>query len=103
MPNYNKIKGTNFESRFIKKLLATKQAIKAGRFYASKGVTDVWWVDMDGVHNEAQLKYSSKNNPYISKKEMENLKQFSRNTMGLIKVWLVKKQAYKKTVMEVVV
>ncbi len=63
MPNKNKLKGTAFESRFIAKLLKDRNAVKAGRFYASKGVTDVWWVDDQGRHNEAQLKFSTKAKP----------------------------------------
>jgi len=100
MPNNNKRIGTSFESRFIANLLKNKEAVKAGRFYASKGVTDVWWVDNDGRHNEAQLKFSSKKKPYISPDEMQRLKIFAIDMDGKIPVWLVKKQSRKQMIME---
>ncbi len=100
MPNKNKRKGTAFESRFIAKLLKDRNAVKAGRFYASKGVTDVWWVDDKGRHNEAQLKFSSKTIPYISPAEMQKLELFATDMNGKILVWLVKKQSRKPMMME---
>ena len=99
MPNKNYRKGASFESRFISNLLKNSDAIKAGRFYASKGVTDVWWVDKYGIHHEAQLKYSKKN-PYISPHEMQGLRVFAREMEGIMKVWLVKKQSRKPIIME---
>lgn len=102
MPNKNYRRGTSFEARFIAKLIRNEDAVKAGRFYASKGITDVWWVDIKGVHNEAQLKFSSIKQPYISPKEMENLKALARRMRGYMKIWLVKKQARKELVMELV-
>jgi len=100
MPNNNKRIGTSFESRFIGNLLKNKEAVKAGRFYASVGVTDVWWVDYDGRHNEAQLKFSTKKQPYISPAEMQRLKIFATDMDGKILVWLVKKQSRKPMIME---
>jgi len=100
MPNKNYRKGASFESRFISNLLKNSDAIKAGRFYASKGVTDVWWVDDKGRHNEAQLKFSSKKTPYISPSEMQNLELFATDMNGKILVWLVKKQSRKPIIME---
>ncbi len=94
MTNKNYVAGRNFESRFLKQLLDAKIAVKGGRFFASKGVTDVWWVDKKGIHNEAQLKYS-KNKPYISPHEMQNLKEFAIKFDGKIAVWLIKKQSRK--------
>ena len=102
MPNKNYRRGTSFEARFIAKLIRNEDAVKAGRFYASKGITDVWWVDIEGVHNEAQLKYSSIKQPYITPHEMEDLKRFARRMKGYMKIWLVKKQARKKLEMELV-
>jgi len=101
MPNKNYQKGANFEARFISKLLKTGKAVKVGRFYASKGITDVWWVDQNGVHNEAQLKYS-KNKPYISPKEFENLEWFAKSMKEFMKIWLVKKQSYKSVDMRLI-
>ncbi len=100
MPNKNYRKGTSFESRFISNLLKYGDAIKAGRFYASKGVTDVWWVDDKGHHHEAQLKFSSITTPYISPTEMQKLKLFATDMNGKILVWLVKKQSRKPIIME---
>jgi len=102
MTNKNYVAGRNFESRFLAELKKRGKSIKGGRFYASKGVTDVWWVDHGGVHNEAQLKYSRKK-PYIAPHEMQELRQFSRDMNGKIIVWLVKKQARKTIEMELVV
>lgn len=102
MPNLNYRRGTQFEARFIKNLIKNEDAVKGGRFHASKGITDVWWVDVKGVHNEAQLKFSSKANPYISPKEFENLKWFARTMKGFMKIWLVKKQSRKPVQMELI-
>jgi len=102
MPNKNFRKGTAFESRFLANLIRNGDAVKGARFYASKGITDVWWVDIKGVHNEAQLKFSSINKPYISPHEIEDLKRFARQMRGYMKIWLVKKQARKKLEMEIV-
>ncbi len=100
MPNLNYRKGASFEGRFIANLIKNEDAVKAGRFFASKGITDVWWVDIKGVHNEAQLKFSSIKNPYISPHELEDLKRFARRMKGYMKIWLVKKQSRKPIVME---
>jgi hypothetical protein len=94
VPNKNFRSGTAFEARFIARLLDEKKAIKAGRFYASKGITDVWWVSPQGVHNEAQLKFS-KNNPYIHPNELKKLQEFANKVTGAIGVWLVTKQSRK--------
>ena len=100
MVNLNYRRGASFESRFIANLLKNGDSVKGGRFFASKGITDVWWVDIEGVHNEAQLKFSSIKKPYISPHEMEDLKRFARQMTGYMKIWLVKKQARKKLEME---
>lgn len=102
LPNKNYIAGRNYESRFLAQLLDKGIAVKGGRFYGSRGVTDVWWVDQKGIHHEAQLKYS-KNKPYIAPHEMQKLREFSRKFDGTIKVWLVKKQSRKTVEMELVV
>ena len=99
MPNKNFRKGTAFESRFLANLIRNGDAVKGARFYASRGITDVWWVDIKGVHNEAQLKFSRKK-PYIRDIELESLKCFARKMRGYIKVWLVKKQSRKPIEME---
>ena len=100
--NKNYVAGRNFETRFLNSLLKKGLAVKGMRFQGSKGVTDVWWVDKDGVHHEAQLKYSVKN-PYIAPHEMQNLRVFAREMEGIMKVWLVKKLAHKPVDMRLVV
>ena len=100
MPNKNYRKGASFEGRFIANLIKHGGAVKAGRFFASKGITDVWWVDEKGHHNEAQLKFSSITKPYISPSEMQKLKLFATDMNGKILVWLVKKQSRKPIFME---
>lgn len=100
MPNKNYRKGASFEGRFISNIVKYGDAVKAGRFYASKGVTDVWWVDEKGHHNEAQLKFSSITTPYISPKEMAKLELFASDMDGKILVWLIKKQSRKPIIME---
>jgi len=100
MPNKNYRKGSSFESRFVAKLIREGKAIKGGRFYASKGITDVWWVDQTGKHNEAQLKYSGIKDPYISPAEMDNLKSFAKEVGDKILIWIVKKQFRKAITMQ---
>lgn len=100
MPNKNYRKGANFESRMVSKLIRDGYAVKGGRFYASKGVCDIWWVDYKGRHNEAQLKFSSKKEPYISPDEMSKLTEFAQKMNGIIPVWLIKKQSRKPMFME---
>jgi len=100
MPNKNYRKGASFESRFVAKLIKEGKAIKGGRFYASKGVTDIWWVDQKGHHNEAQLKFSGYKDPYISPTEMDNLKTFAKEMGDRILVWIVKKQFRKSITMQ---
>lgn len=106
MPNLNYRKGSSFERRFINDLLKDRivlkyktplHAIESGRFPASKGICDVWWINEFGKFNEAQLKYSSKGKPSISPGELANLKKFAKEMDGKIVVWLVKKQ-YRKPI-----
>jgi len=101
MCNANYTSGKNYEYRFIEGLIETGNAVKAARFYHSEGPTDVWWVDKDGVHNEAQCKYS-KHKAYISRLEFAALVEFAKSVSPQIRVWLVKKNAYKKTTMELI-
>ncbi len=103
MPNLNYRKGASFEARFISKLVRDGIAVKSGRFFASKGITDCWWVDHKGRHNEAQLKFSSKTKPYISPTELQKLQVFATDMDGKILVWLVKKQSHKPIDMRLIV
>jgi len=100
MSNKNYRKGASFEARFLAKLIKDDKAVKGGRFYASRGVTDIWWADYQGRHNEAQLKFSSIREPYISPDEIEKLKVFATEMTGKIIVWLVMKQFRKPITME---
>jgi len=100
MVNKNYGIGASFESRFIAKLLKDGHAVKGGRFYASKGVTDVWWISHNGRHNEAQLKFSSIKEPYMPKEELWELRVFANKFEKQITTWLVKKQARKPQTME---
>lgn len=108
MVNHNYRIGSSFERRFVNDLLAGRitwkhtplKAIRANRFYASKGICDVYWVDEHGKYHEGQLKYSTKVKPYISPGELETLKKFAKEMEGKIIVWLVKKQYRKPIEME---
>lgn len=95
MTHPNKKKGNNYENRFITRMkkLGAKSAI---RHYGSIGITDVEWTDQNGKKHEAQLKFSSRGTPRISKKEMNSLYDYAQKLKGKVKVWLVKKQSYKK-------
>ena len=95
MPNLNYRRGASFERRFVNELLKSERAIISNRFYASKGVMDVYWVDQDGRYNEAQLKYS-KNKPYISPKEREIICKYAAK-YHQITVWIILKSFRKKT------
>jgi len=97
MSNKNYVSGKNFEGRFIAKLIMSDKAVRGGRFYGSKGPTDVWWVDKQGTHNEAQLKYSRKK-PYISPRELIELGEFAKSVRPQIFVFLVMKSAGQKEI-----
>ena len=97
---YRKRIGTNYEVRFISRLIRIGEAVKAGRFYSSKGVTDVWWVDKEGRHHEAQLKFSTYQIPIISKEELWKLREFANKYEKQITTWLVKKQSRGREIRE---
>lgn len=101
MPNLNYRKGASFERRFVNDLLKSGSAIKANRFYASKGITDVFWVEKDGRYCEAQLKYTSikDKKAYISPKERETLCEYAAKYLQ-ITVWIVLKSYRKEAVWE---
>lgn len=100
MASKNYVKGRSFEYSFLNQLEKKGEAVKSGRFFASRGVTDVWWVDKQGRHNEAQLKYSKKRSPYISPHELVELKKFAEKFSPYFRTWLVKREAYKPIEME---
>lgn len=76
LPNKNYLSGRLYEQRFVSQRLRSG-AVVAKRFYASRGITDVYWVDDGGTYREAQLKYS-KTAPYISKAERAELEEYAR-------------------------
>lgn len=79
MPNLNYRIGSSYERRFVNDLLKSRRAIKANRFYASRGITDVFWVEQDGRYCEAQLKYTSSKDKkaYISPKERDRIIEYA--------------------------
>ncbi len=95
MVNRNYKSGYGFEIRYLNQLLESKKAIKGARYYASKGICDVWWVDQNGVMHDDQLKYSRIRCPKISTEEFLRLIQYSIEVEGKIKVSLVSKQSRK--------
>ena len=90
--------GASFERRFVNDLLKSGKAIIANRFYASKGVTDVYWVEPNGQYNEAQLKYS-KDTPYISPKEKTRVIEYA-SKLHQIQVWIILKEYRKSAIWE---
>ena len=101
MPNLNYRKGATYERRFVNDLLKSGRAIKANRFFASRGVTDVYWVEQDGRYCEAQLKYTSSriNKAYISPKEKDRICEYAAK-FHQITVWIVLKSWRKDAVWE---
>ena len=76
MTNKNYKKGADYERRFCKERLKDG-AVISKRFYASRGITDVYWVDKVGKYSEAQLKYSD-TKPKISKLELGRLVAYAQ-------------------------
>ena len=89
MPNRNYKIGASYESRFCDSIKNSGRAIIAKRFFASKGVTDVYWVEQDGRYCEAQLKYS-KVRAYISPKERDRVCEYAKK-YHQVTVWIVLK------------
>ena len=84
MVNKNYQKGRGFEYRWLEKLKHTGQLVRGERFYASKGITDVWYYLRDKTYHEDQLKYSTKRKPYISTEEMTILIQYAMDNPYII-------------------
>lgn len=83
--------GFSYEHRFVAKLLK-QGAQKAIRHYGSRGIMDVEWTDSVGFKNEAQLKFSSKQLPKVSKKERIRIEEYAAKKEG-VKVWIVCKMS----------
>lgn len=90
--------GASFERRFVNDLLKSGDAIIANRFYGSKGICDVYWVERDGKYNEAQLKYS-KNKPHISPKERDRVIEYASKFLQ-INVWIILKEYRRPAIWE---
>lgn len=85
----NHAKGFGFEHRFVKRMLK-QGARRAVRHYGSRGTMDVEWTDQLGFRHEAQLKFSSKKLPKVSKKEMDKIRPYAeRKKEQGIKVWVI--------------
>ena len=95
MVNRNYRAGAGFESRRLNQLLEDKTAVKGARYYASKGICDIWYVDQNGLMHDEQLKYSRVTKPRISTEEFLRLLQYAMDVEGIMKVSLVSKQSRK--------
>ncbi len=109
--NYNsgKYSGEWGHIRYVKKYC---NAVIAWRFHGSKGPTinghsspvDVAWIDRQGNFYLDQVKYSNKKSktkiPYISKDEINRLKDFAHEFIEAknVSVRYVLKKAYKNPV-----
>lgn len=92
--------GFSYEHRFVAKMIkdGAKSAI---RHYGSRGIMDVEWTDSEGFRHEAQLKFSSKKQPKVSKKERLRIEEYAAKKQG-VKVWIVCKMVYKAEIWEAV-
>jgi len=54
MPNKRYVQGRNFEYACLAIAKKKYSAVKGARYYASRGICDIWWVDHTGKFNEAQ-------------------------------------------------
>ena len=91
MPNKRYVQGRNFEYACLAKAKQKFNLIKGARYYASRGICDIWWVDKYGKFNEAQCKHSHKSTVPISNAERERLKAYADKMRGISTVYL----AYK--------
>lgn len=99
MPSRQYKMGRGFEYRRIKELLKSGEVVKAERFYASKGICDIYYVKKDGKYFEEQCKYTSNSRkvPYISTEEFLDLLQYALEHEGTINVCLTSGRARKRT------
>lgn len=77
----NRRKGFGFERRRL--LKAIRDGGHGTRFYASKGIVDIIYVDRDGNSHLEQCKYSSVGNARISTDELRDLCRFAKRWQGL--------------------
>lgn len=93
--------GFSYEGRFVKRMLK-QGAKKAFRHYGSRGIMDVEWTDQFGFENEAQLKFSSKVQPKVSKKELARIKEYAEKVKGTKKIWTICKKSRGDEVWEAI-
>ena len=98
MTSKNKAKGNNYEYRFIAKRIK-EGATWTERHFGSFGITDVEWRDKDGQLHEAQLKFSSKQQPMVYGQDKQKIIDYAKKKPG-VKVWLVCKMTRKQEVWE---
>lgn len=86
MPNRSYQKGRGFEYRWLERIKGTGKLVRGERFYASKGITDVWYYLTDKSYHEDQCKYTSihNNKPYISEEEFLDLIQYAMDNPNII-------------------
>lgn len=96
MTHKNKKKGNNYENRFNTRLKFQGMK-KVWRHFGSLGATDVEWTDKDDQEHEAQLKFSSIQQPKLSKKHLELLREYAKQRSHK-KIWTVCKQSGKPEV-----
>jgi len=90
----NRRNGFSFERRRLSQ--AYRDGGHGTRFYASKGIVDIIYIDRDGVSHLEQLKYSSVGKARISTSELRDLCRFARRWQGCnVYVSLVLKDAYR--------
>jgi len=103
--NYNsgKYSGEWGWIRYVKKYCNAGTALRS---YGSKGPFDVIWIDRKGNVYLDQVKYSNKKSktkiPYISKDEINRLKDFAHEfcEASNVKVRYILKKAYKKPIIK---
>lgn len=78
--------GRDFEYRWLDKIGKSGKLVRGERFYASKGITDVWYYLTDKSYHEDQCKYTSKSNrkPFISEDEFLDLIQYAMDKPNII-------------------
>ena len=101
LKNTNRRKGFSYEYRFVETL--KKQGhTNVKRNYGSLGVCDVSWINKnDGSKNEAQLKFSNRSYPHLSKTEHNRMVEYAQSKPD-VKIWFVSKLARKIEIWELI-
>ena len=91
--NKNYRAGSGYEYRRLDRLKEDPCFVKGERFYASRGICDIWYVRKEGeklTYYEEQCKYS-KTKATISTEEFIRLLNYAMDNEGKIKVALTSK------------